>query len=204
MVIKQQLLDKAETLFHKYGIRSISMDEIAREMNMSKKTLYQYFEDKDDIVNQTTAQHISREKLEFDEVFDDSEDAIDELLKITVCFRKNLTGLNPSLLFDLQKYHPKSWAQWLEFKFDFIKNSVVRNIERGKEEGYFRSNLDAEILATLRVEQVEMSFDEKIFSPKKFNFSVVQMMLLDHFIHGLLTPKGQEIYDDLIKTNINE
>ena len=199
MASKQQLLDKAEALFQKYGVRSITMDEIAREMNMSKKTLYQYFEDKDDIVVQTTKQHIEREKLEFNEVFESSKDAIDELLKLSVCFRKNLTGLNPSLLFDLHKYHPKAWDIWIDFKTVFIKNSVVRTIKRGMEEGYFRPKLDAEILAIFRVEQVEMTFNDNIFDPKKFNFTEVQMMLFDHFVHGLFTVKGQETYNDLIK-----
>ena len=171
---------------------------------MSKKTLYQYFEDKDDIVIQTTEQHIEREKLEFNEVFESSEDAIDELIKMSTCFKRSLTGLNPSLLFDLQKYHPNAWDKWLDFKTEFIKNSVVRTIERGKEEGFFRPKLDAEILAIFRVEQVEMTFNDKIFAPNKFNFTEVQMMLFDHFVHGLFTVKGQEIYDDLIKSNINE
>jgi AcrR family transcriptional regulator len=204
MTTKQLLLDKAEALFHKYGVRSISMDEIAREMNMSKKTLYQYFEDKDDIVTQTTEQHVEREKLDFNEIFESSEDAIDELIKMSVCFRKNLTGLNPSLLFDLQKYHPKAWDKWINFKTEFIKNSVARTIERGMDEGYFRPNLNAEILAIFRMEQVEMTFNDKIFDPKKFDFTEVQMMLLDHFVHGLFTVKGQEIFDDLIKNDLNE
>ena len=204
MDIKQNLLDKAEGLFHRFGVRSISMDEIAREVNMSKKTVYQYFKDKDEIVNLVSKQHIEREVKQFNEVFDTSEDSIDEMIKLSTCFRNTLSGMNPSLLFDLQKYHPNSWAQWLEFKNEHIKNSIKRNIERGKDEGYYRQNLDPECLAIFRVEQIEMTFDNSIFPQDKFNFTEVQMMLFDHFVHGLLTQRGQEIYDDLTKSNINE
>ncbi len=204
MDIKQNILDKAESLFHRFGVRSITMDEIAREVSMSKKTLYQYFEDKDDIVNQTTAQHIGREMKEFEEAFIDSEDSIDEFIKLSVCFKRNISEMNPSLLFDLQKYHPKSWQQWLKFKNDYIKNSIVRTINRGIEEGYFRKNLNADVLAVFRVEQLQMSFDNNIYPTNKYDFTEVQMMLFDHFVHGLLTPRGQEIYNDLIKTTINE
>lgn len=204
MDIKQNILNKTEQLFHKYGVRSITMDEIAKEMNISKKTLYQYFQDKDDIVNQTTQQHIQRETDEFDECFETSEDSIDEMIKLSTCFRRSMMDINPSLLFDLQKYHPKSWSQWLDFKNTYIKNSIIRTIERGKEEGFFRPNLNAQILATYRIEQVELTFDNNVFPTDKFNFAEVQMMLFDHFVHGLLTVRGQEIYDDLIKSKSNE
>ena len=203
MDISQKILEIADSLFHKYGIRSISMDEIARELSISKKTIYQYFKDKDDIVYQVTVRNIKLDKEEFEEVFQSSKDAIDELLKISQCIRVKLKEINPSLLFDINKYHPRSWELWIEYKNHFMKNHIFRSIERGIKEGFFRNDLNAEVLAKLRIEQVEMSFDERVFPRTEFNFLEVQMALFDHFVHGLLTVKGQEIYENLTKSSVN-
>lgn len=204
MDTKQKILEGAHKLFHKFGVRSVTMDDIARELGISKKTIYQYFQDKDEIVTIGTKMHIEREIKEFTMIAESSQDSLDELFKVSLCLRKNLSDVNPSLLFDLQKYHPRSWALWLEYKNNYIKNFIVKTIDRGKKEGYFRPEIDAEILAKFRVEQVEMTFDEKIFPRDKFNFIDVQMALFDHFVHGLLTVKGQELYDSLTNSKIYE
>jgi TetR/AcrR family transcriptional regulator, cholesterol catabolism regulator len=203
LIVAENILEKADNLFHKYGVRSISMDDIARELGISKKTIYQYFKDKDDIVYQMTQRRIEIDKNEFSKAYESSEDAIDELIKVSVCLRKNLNRVNPALLFDIQKYHPRSWDLWIDYKNNYIRNYVLKSIERGKREGFFRSTLDAETLATFRIETVQMSFDDRIFPHDKFNFTEVQMTLFDHFVHGLLTVKGHEIYQNLIKSQVN-
>ena len=98
--IRESILEASYMLFHRYGIRSVSMDDIARELTISKKTIYQYFKDKDDLVSTVTARHMDMERQEMAEIENSSVDAIDELAKISVCLRKNLKDLNPSLLFD--------------------------------------------------------------------------------------------------------
>ena len=191
-------------LFHKFGARSVSMDDIASELAISKKTIYHYFKDKDEIVTLVTSQSIEREIKEFSGVVVMSKDAIDELFNISKCIRKSMSQINPSLLFDLKKYHPEAWDLWLNFKNGYIENMILDVIARGKSEGYFRESIDAEILATFRVESVEMAFNATIFPPNKFNFTEVHMMLFDHFVHGLMTVRGLEIYDGLINSKIDE
>lgn len=195
---KEKILENAEALFNRYGVRSVSMDDIARELSISKKTIYQFFKDKDELVTLITKEHIDRERSIMASVRTTAANAIEELFKLSSCIREHIKEINPSMMFDIQKYHPKAWSLWLEFKVVFVKGTILDVIARGKKEGYFRERIDAEIVATFRVESIEMSFDDKIFPRNKFDFTEVQMMLFDHFAHGLMTVKGLELYESLI------
>ena len=177
-----------------YGIRSVTMDDVARQSAMSKKTIYQYFDNKDNLVLAVAVAHFEKEKAEFLELEQDSVDAVHELILVTQCLRKHVFKMNPSLLFDMQKYHGSSWDAYKDFKQETIRGHIVRNIERGKEEGLFRKELDAEILSIIRVEQVQLVFNPSVFPPNKFDFRTVQLQIMDHFVNGLLTDKGKEQY----------
>ncbi|MEM6525016.1 MAG: TetR/AcrR family transcriptional regulator [Bacteroidota bacterium] len=205
MEVKNKIIEGASTLFHKYGVRSVSMDDIARYLSMSKKTLYQYFKDKDELVTLGMQAHMEQEKAEFQEIANNAHNAIHEMAGVTKLMRKNMKGINPSLLFDLQKYHPNAWNVWLDFKENYIKDSVVSTLQKGMEQGLFRDEIDPEVMAIFRVEQVQMAFDDRVFPADKFNFKNVQMSFLDHFIHGLVNDKGRELLkkylDQETKTN---
>ena len=192
--IKEKILKGAEELFTKYGVRSISMDDIARHLSVSKKTLYQHFADKEDIVTMTCKAHLERNNREFDKARDNAQNAIEELANLSVCLKRNMENLNPSLLFDLQKYHPKAWGVWLEHKNKTIRESVERNVKQGIEEGYYRPEVNAGVIAAMRLELVQMAFDEEVFPREKFRLAEVQMELFDHFVYGLVTEKGRKLY----------
>jgi len=198
--VKRKILKGAENLFMKYGVRSISMDDIARHLSVSKKTLYQHFADKEDIVTITCQSHIEGISKEFEEIKTNSKNAIDELAKISLCLKQNSEDMNPSLLFDLQKYHPKAWSVWLNHKNKFIRESVIRNLKQGIEEGYFRSEIDMQVIATMRLELVQLVFDDQIFPPSQFKLSEVQMQIFDHFVFGLVTEKGRKLYQKYKET----
>ena len=178
----------------RYGVRSISMDDIARHLSVSKKTLYQHFADKEEIVTMTCKAHLDRNAQEFQSIRHNAKNAIEELFQLSVCLKRNMQDMNPSLLFDLQKYHPKAWSVWLNHKNKFIRESVVRNLRQGIEEGYFRPELDPDIIAAVRLEMVQLAFNEEIFPRERFRLTEVQMQIFDHFVFGLLTDKGRRLY----------
>ncbi|MGK7390413.1 MAG: TetR/AcrR family transcriptional regulator [Candidatus Cyclobacteriaceae bacterium M2_1C_046] len=196
---RKKILVAAGDLFMKYGVRSISMDDIARNLSMSKKTLYQYFQDKDELVLLATRGHMEMEMAEYNEVENNSINAIDELVGVNKCMRKDFKNINPSLLFDLQKYHPAAWQEWLDFKNVYIRNHVARNLKRGIQEGFFREELDPESIATLRVEMVQMAFDESVFSRERLSLKELQMMFFDLFVQGILTEKGKNLYKEYLE-----
>ncbi|MBA4055687.1 MAG: hypothetical protein C0490_13310 [Marivirga sp.] len=137
---------------------------------------------------------------EFELIRKSAKNAIDELAKISLCLKQNSEEVNPSLLFDLQKYHPRAWNVWVDHKNKFIRESVVRNLSQGIEEGYFRAEIDKEVIAAMRLELVELVFDEQIFPPSRFKLSDVQMQIFDHFVYGLVTEKGRRLYQKYKET----
>lgn len=199
--IKSKILKGAEELFTRYGVRSISMDDIARHLSVSKKTLYQHFVDKEDIVTMACKAHLERHAKEFEEIRDKAKNAIDELAGLSVCLKRNMQDMNPSLLFDLQKYHPRAWAEWQQFKNKFIRASVVRNLKQGIEEGYFRPELNPDVLSAVRLELVQLAFNEEIFPREQFKLTEVQMQIFDHFVYGIVTEKGKKLYQKCKEVN---
>ena len=193
MEIKEKILTEAFRLFCNKGIKSISMDDIAGHLAMSKKTLYKWFENKDEIVSAVISSHLRTNQCGCEEITSSSKDAVDELLKI-VEFNKSLfSQLHPSVFFDLQKFYPKAWSLFNEFKSEFILAKVKANIERGIKEGLFRSDLNVEVMARLRLAQIEIVFNHDIFPPDKFNVSQVQLDCLEHFLLGIATLKGHKL-----------
>ncbi|MBX7125975.1 MAG: TetR/AcrR family transcriptional regulator [Cyclobacteriaceae bacterium] len=194
--VRERILEGAEGLFMKYGIRSVSMDDIARQLGISKKTLYQHFADKDDMIQQVSLSHLSRNQQEMEDMRRQAVNAIDELALISVALRKGMEELNPSLLFDLKKYHPKAWSAWQEHKQRIVRESVARNLRQGIAEGFYRQEINPEVLSVIRLEIVELIFDEQIFPHDKYVLTKVQMEVFDHFVYGLLTDKGRALYEE--------
>ena len=187
----------------RYGIRSVTMDEIARELAVSKKTLYQYFKDKDEIVNSATSYLIDCDKHEFFEIHDKASNSIVELQMISHLIREKIGDMNPSLLFDLQKYHSSSWELYKAYKGEML-GFIEDSLRQGIREGYFRENIDPATIARLRMEMVQIAFDENIFPKSKFDFREVQIQFFEHFVEGIITEKGRKLLQELNKeTHIN-
>jgi AcrR family transcriptional regulator len=191
---RQRILDAAEMQFMRLGIRSVSMDDVAREISISKKTLYQYFDNKDHLVSEVMKNHLQKEMEDYDRIHEESENSIEEIHQISKCMRKHLSSVNPATLHDVKKYHGNAWAHFEEFKSGYIKERLVENLTQGKKEGYYREEMNPDIISIMRLEQVQLMFDPGIFPPEVYDAREVQIQLLDHFVHGLLTEKGRELY----------
>ena len=192
--MKGKILESVSQLFLNYGVRSVSMDDIAHELGISKKTIYQNFTDKDDLVKQTTALVLKERQSEFDAIEESAENSIEEQVMISKCIRKEFTEMNPSLMFDIQKYHPQAWDLYLLYERDVIEESVRRNLKRGIKEGFFRLDINVDIMARLRIQQIQLSFSDKVFPKKEYDLKEVQIQLFDHFVYGLFTEEGLALY----------
>jgi len=192
--IREKILEGTELLFTRYGIRSVSMDDIARHLSVSKKTLYQHFADKDELVFRMSERYLAKTSRNYEEIQNTSSNSVEELSRISIRIKQDFESMNPSLLFDLQKFHPKAWNLYNQHKANVINESVVRNINQGIKDGLFRSDLNPNILARVRMAMLESGFNENIFPRDEFNFLEVQSQIFELFVHGLCTDKGRKQY----------
>jgi AcrR family transcriptional regulator len=177
------------------------MDEIAKHIGMSKKTIYQYFSDKDDLVYQLMQIGMNEQTKQMREIAESSENVIEELHRIMVKTKEMFSQMNPLLLFELRKYHPKAWEVFNQCKDGEMKDHIIQTLRKGINQGVFRSNIDVEILARMRMEVVQLVFDAKVFPPTQFNFWEVNEQLFEHFLYGIITLKGLTLLNQYKKQN---
>ena len=189
-----------------YGIRTVTMDDISKNLGISKKTIYQYFKDKKELVNTVTQLHLDTEEERFLSSVKDSKDSIHELILVSQCLRETMKDMKMNVLNELQKFYPEAWQKYEYFKSKVMKETIMRTIMRGQKEGYFRSDIDPDLIATMRMEQVQTFMLNNLLPRDKYSIAEIQMHLFDHFIHGLFTIKGHQLFNQYnnIKENQNE
>ncbi|MBL0102831.1 MAG: TetR/AcrR family transcriptional regulator [Bacteroidetes bacterium] len=201
---EDRIVNEAGELFFRHGIRTITMDDIASKMAISKKTIYQYFEDKDMLVKSFAQKALTTQLEEMHTIRKQSEDAIDEIMKTMTHLGIFLNRVNPAFFLDMQKHHPSTWNMFRIFREKELVQFVEDNLRRGIKQGLYRENLKVKILARMRLEESEMGFNQDIFPPQHFNVVDVQITMLDHFLHGILSLKGLKLlskYQLLSKEN---
>ena len=192
---KDRILTRAATLFLRNGIKSVSMDDIASDLGMSKKTLYKTFTNKDEIVLGVMTAHLNQAQGECARFAGISADAVREMLDISAWADKEFSNVHPSIFYDLKKYHPTTWSLFSEHKSTFILEQITKNLRRGIAEGLFRADLDVEVLARLNLAQIELAFDPDLYPPAQFSPLRVNKVFDEHFLLGVATLKGHRLFN---------
>ena len=204
--IKNTILEKALTLFFRYGIKSVTMDDIARELSISKKTLYQFFENKNDLLAQIFAIESNKDEALTNCIVKESSNALDELFGHAQHGIGELSKLmsSPWMIYDFQKYYREIWSNFEKAMNERIYLHTKNNIERGKKEGLYRMDVDADIIAKLYVSKMLCFIDEDMFPVKKYDKVKLFKQYLIYHIHGIATTKGlkklEERLDAFLKT----
>jgi AcrR family transcriptional regulator len=195
MEAKERILVKANELFNRYGIRSVSMDDIATHLGMSKKTLYQFYTDKDELVNAVFDIALTTNKSNCLECTKKGENAIHEIFLSFDIMEEMLKTMNPSVLFDMQKYHPSAFKKFDDFKNSFLYKIIKANLDRGVKEELYREEIDTDILSRYRLHSVLLSFNPEVFPTVKTNAVYIEQQLVECFMYGLVTPKGYKLIE---------
>lgn len=190
--IRTKILIGAETLFLKYGFKSITMDDIARELGISKKTLYQFFEDKTMLVDETVVRHITHEMAFCTDQCTKIKDPIEFMLTITDSFSDLKKQINQSILFDLKKYFKPTWDKLNKFRVEFIYNEVLNNLQLGKQKGYYHKDLDEQLTARFYIHLVDYILNPDNYLDTKFDFKTVHAEMMRYHLRSICTEKGMK------------
>jgi len=190
MQIKERIQQKAAELFKRYGIRSVTMDEIAGQLGISKKTIYQFYSDKETLVKDIFREMTDQNKQKCTYFKDIAENAIHEQYLSSDSAQEIFNNMNTSVLFDLNRFHPNVFAEFEKFKKQFLFNSIKENIVRGIKEGLFRKDIDVTIITWLRLEMISGVFHNEEVINGKTKPNQFENEMKDFFFFFICTEKG--------------
>lgn len=201
---RDRILAGAFELFSRFGIKSVTMDDIARHLSISKKTIYQFFRDKDEVVHTLIDRHFAIEVADFELIANTAPNVVEEVFGHMRKLHKMFTNANPNMFYDLRKFHPRSWELVTRFRTETCLAMVERALEKGKKDGYVRMDVNSKILAQLRIEEIEMGFNPMIFPPDKYQMLDVQIAMVEHFLYGVCTLRGHKLINKIKQINEEE
>jgi len=195
----ERILSESLRLFMKNGIRSISMDDIAKELGMSKKTIYQYVANKTELIEMVL--DFMREKESNICIDGDitKMNAIDILLAVSKNVSRQMKDLNPINAYELQKYYPSIYREFILKKRDHVYTTLKQNFEQGIAEGIYRNDLDIDLVARLYIQKLVDVHDPEFLSSVNFGFEKVFQVMFDNHIRGIANAEGLAYYEKQIK-----
>ena len=193
----QTILEKVRVLYRKYGIRSVTMDDVSHELGISKKTLYQYVADKDDLVRKVIELEINERISRLELSCADDRNAIEQLLAIGQCIMKMLKNYSAATEYDLKKYHPDLYRRVHDLRKNNILKIILGNLIKGKGEGIYRADLNVETIAKLTVAIIDSMVDSEVITIDEFMDTRFFYEFFSYHIRGIVNEKGLQILEKL-------
>jgi TetR/AcrR family transcriptional regulator, cholesterol catabolism regulator len=187
---EKHLLFKVRELMFKLGIKSLSMDDIARQLGISKKTIYQHFENKADLVEKVMELTLEEQKEENEKIIVKDGNAIDQLLKMYMLNSRMMEKINPSLIFEMGKYYPETWKKLYSFRNEYLVDLVANNLLIGIKAGLYRYDIDVDIIARLYTIRALDMLNHDLFPPKYFPTKKIFSQMFLYHIRGIASHKG--------------
>ena len=187
---QEKWLKRVEEMFFTYGIKSITMDDVARDLGISKKTLYQFVENKNDLVVKVVERHIEADKKNNECLHMEGGDALDEMFGLMKHVNEEMAQIKSNIVFDMQKYHRDAWEKMQEYQRGYLHSIVRDNLERGVREGLYRSDFNVDVVAKMHVAESFMIFDESWFPRGQYPLDLLFREFLLYYLHGIVSDKG--------------
>lgn len=197
------ILTKAKELFFSHGLKSVSMDDLARMAGVSKKTIYQSFADKNELVNTIVDDLIQCHHQLFKVCQETAQDPVDEVLRQSSAPFETWASVNPGFFFELEKFFPHAWLKLEEHKQKVLLPGIRQNLERGKTEGYYRSGINTAFTADIRIYQLVNALQPQLLTSQRMSVNQLMQELTIFYLHGITTEKGTRKLNKYLK-NRNE
>ncbi len=191
-----ELINKIANLLIKYGIKNIAMDDIARELGISKKTLYNSFKNKTDILIKVVQHVLIHEFMELDKLICQKLNAIDQLQIIATYTINTLLKVNPVLPYQLQKYYPQVSSKLISQRREYIQKRIKQNFSLGIEQGFYRENFNVEILAVYYSNFLNNKCIKLFVEESNVDYDSLIRTILITSLRGIATSKGMEYIEE--------
>jgi AcrR family transcriptional regulator len=192
---QDSILAKAFEMFKRYGIRSVTMDDIARELGISKKTLYQSVENKADLLEQIFRMHMREERAAMEEIRKATSDAVEEMLGIGRYVVEKVSGISPNMIYDLQKYYQPQWRQMKAEMQEHVYSVIIDNLQRGIEQGLYRRELSPTIVARLYVGKSLLATEEDTLQACQGDAGALHQELVLYHMYGIASARGRQLLE---------
>ena len=194
MEVKEHIISESDNLFCQHGFKSVTMDDLAKHLGMSKKTIYAHFSDKNEIVNMVIENKLNFQKCIIQEGAENAENAVHEVFFAVTNMKVLLSNMNPNLFYELQKYHPQAWQYFKNFRQKNVYETIYSNLLRGINEGYYRNDIKCDILTQMRLEQIDLIFSNSSeYTNGKYGIAQVMAELTEHFLYGICSLRGHKL-----------
>ena len=199
MTIKDQITEQAIEMFMKSGIRAITMDDIAGRVGVSKRTLYENFRDKDDLIRNCLEQLDNKFNRQYKELLENSENTIYLSFNIIILGIKALNEINPLFFEELKKYHYRVWSEVHRVNLKKQKAMLVTILKKGINQKVFRPNISIDVVVTLMMEQLRLIHEKSLFPESKFPRQIVFENVFINFFRGIATQKGLDLIEGFLE-----
>jgi len=189
-----KILSSSIELFTQYGFKTITMDDIARRAGISKKTLYQHFANKHEVVSETVTWYTNNTTANCECMLQEAENALEAMVQILAFFDGLYKRINPMAMFEMQRFFPDAYKRFREQLLERDVKMVRNNILQGIKEGYYREDLNADLLAKFKIETGLMMLQPTLMVNERAELMSVALELGEHFMYGIMTPAGIEQY----------
>ena len=193
--MQDRILNKARELMFQTGVKHVTMDDLATQLGISKKTIYQYFKDKDALVSSVVENDLAKHALICNQSMQIADNAVHEIFLLMTVLQELFSSMNPLTLFEIEKYYPLAFDKIKKHKDDFIFSMISANLEKGIAEGLYRKDVDVTILSKYRLETSLIPFNIHVFHPSKFDMLKVNLQIIEHFVYGVATLEGHKLMD---------
>ena len=199
---QKKLVEKVSALYLTYGIRSVTMDDVAKHLGISKKTLYAIVKDKDQLVRLVVDSQIEIHKRQDNDLKTKNISALEEMLFVFKWVSELLRNMNPSYQYDMNKYYPDLSSEFINFKEKQLYDNIKENLRKGKREGIYRQEINVEIIARMNSERNLSMFRNNENMQSWITHDSFQEIFLYH-IHAILNDKGRQLLKQIDLFNNN-
>lgn len=199
--MRDRILTMATDMFLNYGFKSVTMDDLANKMGISKKTIYTHFENKTKLVEESTMNLFNVIGEGINEIISVQKNPIEELYEIKKFVMLHLKDEKSSPQYQLQKYYPKIFNSFRVKEYDVMCDCVVDNINRGLELKIYRDNINIDFVSRIYYSGAIAIKDNSLFPNTEFKMPVLEDYFLEYHLRGIVTPKGRKILNSIINSN---